>query len=127
MILADGSAIMRAGIKRMLSDTHEIEIVDERTDARSTIAAIRELRPDIVMLDFYLAAGTAVEVLQACQTMKPRPLCIVHTEYAEPGIRAISYAAGADVFYDDGRDIAPLLTMMRKLAFALLEPQAALA
>jgi len=127
MVLADSSAIVRAGIKRMLTDTPEIEVIEERADAHSTIAAIRDLRPDIVMLDFYLATGTAVEVLQACRAIKPRPLCVVHTEYAEPGIRAICYAAGADVFYDDGRDIAPLLAMLRKLAFALLEPQHAMA
>jgi DNA-binding NarL/FixJ family response regulator len=127
MILADGSDIMRAGIKRMFSEVHEIEIIEERTDARSTIAAIRDLRPDLVMLDFYLNKGTAVEVLQAARSVRPRPLCVVHTEYAEPGIRAICYAAGADVFYDDSRDIAPLLTMMRKLACALLNPALAIA
>ena len=54
MVIADSSAIVRAGIKRMLTEAPEIRIVEECTDAKSTIAAIRELRPDLVMLDFYL-------------------------------------------------------------------------
>lgn len=127
MVLVDGSAIVRAGIKRMLSDTPQIEIAGESFDAPSAIAAIRDLRPDLVMLDFYLGSGSAVDVLGECRAMSPRPICIVHTQDAQPNIRAISYAAGADVFYDKRRDLAPLLAMLRKLAATLVHPEAAAA
>jgi DNA-binding NarL/FixJ family response regulator len=116
MVLADGSAIVRAGIKRMLAGTPQIEIVDEHTGAQAVIAAIRRLRPELVMLDFHLDSGSAVEVLQECRSMTPRPICIVHTADGKPSVRAISYAAGADVFYDKGREVEPLLAMLRKLA-----------
>ena len=55
----------------------------------------------------------------------PCPVCIVHTQHAVPNIRAISYAAGADVFYDKGQDIAPLLAMLRKLAGSMIKHPAA--
>lgn len=125
MIVADGSSLVRAGIRRMLNDAPEIEIVDECADAKTTIAAIRNLEPDFVMLDFYLECGTAVDVLRECRLMHRRPVCIVHTQNTEPSIRAISYAAGADVVYDKGREVAPLLTMLRKVAIALLKPEVA--
>jgi len=125
MVLADSSAIVRAGIRRMLADTPEIEIVQEPADAQSAITAIRDLRPDLVMLDFHLDTGSAVDVLRECRTMTPRPICIVHTQDTKPSIRAISYAAGADVFYDKARDLAPLLSMLRKLAASALQPETA--
>jgi DNA-binding NarL/FixJ family response regulator len=116
MVLADGSAIVRAGIRRLLANTPEIQIVEEPADAESAIAAIKELRPDLVMLDFHLGSGSAVDVLRACHGMMPRPICIVHTQDTKPSIRAISYAAGADAFYDKGQDFAPLLRILQKLA-----------
>ncbi len=124
MVIADGSAMVRAGIKRLVAAMPEIEVVDECSHARSAIETISETRPDLVMMDFHLGAGTAVEVLRHCRARSPRPICIVHTLETDASTRAISYAAGADVFYDKGRDIAPLLTMLRKLAAALLESRA---
>lgn len=125
MVLADGSAIVRAGVRRMLADAPEIEIIDESSDARSAIEAIKELRPDVVMLDFYLGAGSAVDVLRQCRGMSPRPICIVLTQHTQANFRAISYAAGADVFYDKSRDMGPLLTMLRKLAVAIMQNEMA--
>ncbi len=125
MVLADGSAIVRAGIKRIMAEVPEIQVVEDCAGAQATIAAIAECQPDIVMVDFHLGDGTAVDVLRACRFMKPRPICIVHTLETDANTRAISYAAGADVFYDKGREMRPLLTMLRKLAAALLNDQAA--
>ena len=125
MVLADASAIVRAGIKRIIAEVPEIQIVEDCADAASTIEAIKELQPDLVMLDFHLHSGTAVEVLRECRSMLRRPVCIVHTLDTDASTRAISYAAGADVFYDKGKEMGPLLSMMRKLAHALLKGQAA--
>jgi DNA-binding NarL/FixJ family response regulator len=121
LVLADGSAIVRAGIKRLLADVPDIHVVEECNDAKAAIAAIAEHRPDLVMMDFRLGAGTAVDVLRECRaTALPRPISIVYTLETDASTRAISYASGADVFYDKSKDMAPLLTMLRKLSAALL-------
>jgi len=121
LVLADGSAIVRAGIKRLLVDVPEIQIVEECNDAKTAIAAIAETQPDLVMLDFHLGSGSAVEVMRKCRTMHHRPICIVNTLETDANTRAISYAAGADVFFDKSRDPEPLVSMLRKLALALLD------
>ena len=119
LVLADSSAIVRAGIKRLLSQMPEIQVVAECEDAPSTVAAIRETQPDLVFTDFILGAGTAVEVLRAARTMSPRPISIVHTLQTDASTRAISYACGADVFYDKSQDLTPLLNMLRKLSMVM--------
>lgn len=123
MVLADGSAIVRAGIKRLLSGVSEIRIVEECADAESAVAAIAQMRPDVVMVDFHLGRRTAVDVLQCCRSINPRPICIVHALDADASTRAISYAAGADVFYDESWDMAPLISMLRKLSAMIAESQ----
>lgn len=120
MVLADSSAIVRAGIKRLMAGAPEIQIVEECSDADSAIAAIAEYDPEFVMMDFHLDSGTAVEVLRACRSAKPRPIGIVYTLKTDPSTRAISYASGADIFYDKSKEMAPLLTMLRKFAATLL-------
>jgi len=123
MVLADPSAIVRAGIKRILADVPEIHVIDECSDSKSAIASIAAHNPDIVIMDFHLASGTAVEILRTFRTTVPRPIGIVYTFDTDACTRAISYAAGADVFYDKSKDMTPLLTMLRKLAAALQQSQ----
>jgi DNA-binding NarL/FixJ family response regulator len=124
MVLADGSAIVRAGIKRLLADIPGIRVVEECNDANAAIAAISEHRPDLVMMDFRLGSGTAVDLLRECRSAAlPRPICIVYTMDTDAATRATCYASGADVFYDKTKKMGPLLTMLRKLAAALLASQ----
>ena len=120
MVIADSSAIVRTGIKRLLAETPEIQVVEECVDAKCAIAAIGDWKPDFVLTDFSLADGSAVDVLRQCSCMRPRPICVVYTAQADASTRAISYAAGADIFYDKRMDAAPLFTMMRKLSVAIL-------
>lgn len=120
IVLADASAIVRAGIKRLLADTPEIEVVNECSDAQSAVAALAERHADLVLMDFRLSSGTAVDVLRHCRSMKTRPIAIVYTLQIDASTRAISYAAGADVFYEKTKDMDPLLNMIRKLATALV-------
>jgi DNA-binding NarL/FixJ family response regulator len=124
LVLADGSAIVRAGIKRLLSQIPEIRVIAECIDTRSAMMAIAANKPDMVMVDFHLGSGTAIEVMRLCRAMNPRPVCIVHTLQTDPGTRTLCYSAGADVFYDKSADLNPLLTMLRKLSAVLLGDEA---
>jgi DNA-binding NarL/FixJ family response regulator len=102
----------------------QIQIAAECADADATMSAITQHRPDVVIMDFRLGAGTAVDVLRLCAVTSPRPICVVHTLETAASTRAISYAAGADVFYDKGKDLAPLVGMLRKLAGCMVEGEA---
>ncbi len=121
LVLADTSVIVRSGIQRLLANVPEIQIVKSCNNAQSLIAAIAETQPDIVMLDFDLGDGTAVEVMQRCRRMRPRPICVVNTFDTDAATRAISYGAGADVFFDKRQNAAPLIEMLRKVSATLLE------
>jgi len=121
LVLADGSAIVRAGIKRLLADVPQIHIAAECADADAALGAITQHRPDVVIMDFQLGTGTAVDLLRLCAATSPRPICVVHTLDTAASTRAISYAAGADVFYDKGKDLAPLVGMLRKLAGCMVD------
>jgi len=124
MVIADSSPIVRTGIKRLLAEAPEIRVVEECVDDKCVIAAMGDWRPDFVLMDFRLGDGTAVDVLQQCTALRPRPVCIVYTADTDPDTRAICYAAGADAFYDKRDHLAPLIKMLRKFSARLLMGQA---
>ena len=51
VLIVDDQALVRAGFRMILESEPEIEIVGEAGDGAEAIEAVRELRPDVVLMD----------------------------------------------------------------------------
>lgn len=51
VLLADDQLLVRAGFKVLLDAQPDIEVVAEAADGQQALAAVREHRPDIVLMD----------------------------------------------------------------------------
>jgi DNA-binding NarL/FixJ family response regulator len=66
VVLVDDHAMFRAGVRGELSTTGAglVEVVGEAADADAAIAVIRDLQPQVVLLDVHLPGGGGVEVMR---------------------------------------------------------------
>jgi len=51
VLLCDDQAVWRAGLRSILEDEPDIEVVGEASDGETVIELARELRPDLVLMD----------------------------------------------------------------------------
>ena len=72
------------------------------------IQLVWDRSPDVVVLDFQLPDGTALDVLESIQEKTPRPRVIVLTNYPEPIYRTKCLEAGADWFLDKSTEFDKL-------------------
>jgi DNA-binding NarL/FixJ family response regulator len=63
LLIADDHETVRLGLKFLLAQESEFEVVGEASSVETTLYAIDALVPDIVVLDFGLGADTADRVL----------------------------------------------------------------
>jgi DNA-binding NarL/FixJ family response regulator len=82
MLIADGQALVRAGVRLLLEVDERITVVGEASTGEETVALVEQIRPDVVMMDTRLpgldpvettrrivsGSGVAVMLLTACES-----------------------------------------------------------
>ncbi|WP_328656195.1 response regulator transcription factor [Streptomyces sp. NBC_00334] len=57
VLLCDDHAVVRAGLRALLSSTEGIEVVGEADSGEDALAMVAGLRPDVVLMDLQLGRG----------------------------------------------------------------------
>lgn len=91
-LVVDDEPLARAGIRRLLAADAEIEVVGEAGDGRSAVAAIRRLRPDLLMLDVQMPEMDGFQVLNEVGADAVAAIVFV-TAYDHFAIRAFEVQA----------------------------------
>jgi len=78
VLLADDHAVLRAGLRALLSSQPDIEVVGEAATGAEAVARARELSPDVVLMDITMSGPDGLEAIrQVCQTLpKTRVLAL---------------------------------------------------
>lgn len=90
-LLVDDEPLARMGLREMLRDHDDIEIVGECGDGAEALERIEMLEPDLVFLDIEMPALGGFEVLE--QLQGAAPVVVFVTAYSEYALRAFRVAA----------------------------------
>jgi DNA-binding NarL/FixJ family response regulator len=83
-------------------------VVGQAENAPGSLAAIRQTRPDVVILDIRMPGGNGIEVLREVKKLDPAPKVIMFTNYAHAQYRKKCEEAGADFFLDKSTEFDKL-------------------
>ena len=95
VLLVDDHALVRRGFRRLLEDDPDLEVVGEGSDGPQAEELARQLKPDVIVLDYALpgqnGALTARKILAAQPTVK----ILILSMHSEPSYVTQSREAGA--------------------------------
>jgi DNA-binding NarL/FixJ family response regulator len=100
IFIADDSPIVSDRLIAMLSEMEGVEVTGHAEDAVEATRMIRELRPDVVVLDIRLANSSGIDVLKAIKQDHPEMPVIMLTLYPYSQYRESCMKAGASFFLD---------------------------
>ena len=108
VVIAEDNYLVREGVRRLLEDSGEVEVVACVGNAAELLDAVRRLTPSAVLTDIRMPPGHATEGLEAAR--------VIRAEFPQTGILVLSAHAEVEhamELLDPERTVVPIVTYTR--------------
>ncbi|NUP51720.1 MAG: response regulator transcription factor [Catenulispora sp.] len=95
VFLMDDHQVVRRGLRDMLEDEPDFEVVGEAANAAEALARVPALRPRVAVLDVRVPDGDGVTVCRELRSQLPELSCLMLTSFADEEALFDAIMAGA--------------------------------
>jgi DNA-binding NarL/FixJ family response regulator len=98
VLVADDHAILRSGLRLLISGQTDMEVVGEAGDVEETVRLAASLHPDVVTLDLTMPGGSGLAAIAGIRAAAPSTRIVILTMHEDPAYVRSALAAGASGF-----------------------------
>lgn len=95
ILIADDHAVVRSGLRALLTSDSGIEVVGEAADGAETLQRAATLRPDLVLLDITMPHESGIRVAQRLKEAHPAIKVLFLTMHEDEGLLHEALRTGA--------------------------------
>jgi DNA-binding NarL/FixJ family response regulator len=83
VLIVDDHAVVRQGLITFLELQDEIEVVGEASNGKEALAQVKELKPDVVLMDLVMPIMDGLTAIKEIKTVRPETEVIALTSFAD--------------------------------------------
>ncbi|ADI09887.1 LuxR family transcriptional regulator [Streptomyces bingchenggensis BCW-1] len=114
--LADDQPLVRAGLRMVIDATPGIEVIGEAGTGTQVVRLVRELRPDVVVMDIRMPGMDGIEATQMITAETPAARVLMLTTFDDDSNVYASLRAGASGFLVKDMALDDILSAIRVVA-----------
>jgi two-component system invasion response regulator UvrY len=95
VLLADDHSIVRAGLRRIVEESGDMEVIAEAADGREAIQQAHKQLPDVAVIDISMPALDGLEVIRQLRNYYPKLPILILTMHEEGQYVVRAIEAGA--------------------------------
>ena len=116
VLVVDDHAVVRDGIRALLSLQKDIEVVGEAFDGRDAIEKVQRLLPEVAVMDIVMPIMSGLEATKRISKEYPQTKVLMLTQYDEAENMFVAKQVGAYGFIAKKAASSDLLTGIRTVA-----------
>ena len=115
LLIADDHALAREGIRSMLANEPDLQIVGEAKDGEEALKLCRRFRPELVLMDVRMPKMDGLEATRAIKEVSPETAILMVTTYESQEYLVEAVKAGAAGYILKEATKGQLLSAVRKV------------
>lgn len=84
VLLADDHAVLRSGLRLLLTSQNEYDVVGEASSGTETLSLAEQLQPDLILLDLSMPSLGGLDALPALRKLVPSAKILILTMHDDP-------------------------------------------
>jgi DNA-binding NarL/FixJ family response regulator len=121
LLIADDHAVVRLGLRSLLSDKAEWQVCGEASDGETAVARVLQLAPDVVILDLTMPGMNGFNAAREIRRVAPSTVIIFFSIHE---LSSIADQAGADAFISKTSAPSELIALIERLTSPVPGPPA---
>ena len=95
VLVIEDEMIVGEAIRALLEDASGIVVIDEARTAEAALRMVRQLKPDVILVDLLLPDMPGIELIEKIMAGDPRSRIVVLSAYSDDKYVAAAFQAGA--------------------------------
>lgn len=121
VLICDDVAMLRELLRYELEEDDGVVVVGEAENGIDSVRLVKELRPDVVILDLAMPGIDGLEALTQIRAEAEPPIVLVHSGFDAATMRDRVLALGASAYLEKGSNLAEI----RRAVVEAVRPPAA--
>jgi two-component system response regulator NreC len=116
IVLADDHHVVRQGLRALLEDVTDFEIIDEADEADKAVEIVKNKKPSVLILDLMMKGLNSLSIIRRIRNYSPETNIVILSMYDNESYIIEALRAGANSYVLKGSTAEELIRAVREVA-----------